>query len=99
MFLENHGVSGDSRSTHIISTVEMVDVTVGGVRRQRKSAPYIPRACRWVGMKQAGHESLVKVIDVEEFNFHPYVFTPRGTFPVNLFGLHNQEIYCHLEMH
>lgn len=52
----------------------MVEVVVRGVRKQRKSAPSIPRAWRWTMLKQAGNKSLVKVIyKEEEFNFCSYI--------------------------
>lgn len=45
------------------------------------------------GVKQAAIKSLAKVIDDEKnFNFRPYVFTPRGVAILSLFELFNQEI-------
>lgn len=80
------------------STVEIVDVMVRAVRKQRKSAPMGLEMGR---AKQAGNKSLVNVIDEEqEFNFHPYAFTPRETATFHLFDLHNQDIVPYqLRMH
>lgn len=34
----------------------------------------------------------MKVIDKKGFNFHPYIYTPQGISPLQLFGVHNREI-------
>lgn len=56
-------------------TLEMIEVMVGGMRKQWKSH-FTHKAWRWLRVK--GHnESLVNMIDEEEkFNFYPHVFTP-----------------------
>lgn len=61
-----------------------------GSTKIKEECPSYPRAWRSIGSKQTSKKSLVKVIDKEGFNFRPYICTPRGTAPVNLFALHNQ---------
>lgn len=42
---------------------------------------------------ETGRDSLVNVIDeVEDFTFPSYIYTPRGTSPLSLFGEYNHKI-------
>lgn len=73
--------------------VKLVEVVVRGVRKLRKSHPYIPRAWRWAKVIQAGNKSFTNVNDEDkEFTFRPYAHTPQGTSILCLFDLHNQEV-------
>lgn len=51
----------------------------GGEMKRIKSHPFMPRAWRSSGIKQATNKTLVDVINKEgEFNFCPYVYTLSG---------------------
>lgn len=53
------------------------DVIAFDVLKKKKSHPYMPRARRWVGVKQATNKTLDIVINAkEEFTFRPYIHTP-----------------------
>lgn len=42
------------------SAIEMIETTIGGVKRWMQSAPYMSRAGRWPRMKQANNKSRQK---------------------------------------
>lgn len=69
------------------------EVMVRSERKMKNSHSYMPRAWKWVGGKQVTNESMINVIDMEEeFTFHLYVHTPRGTTLLRLFTERNQEV-------
>lgn len=53
---------------------KMIKTIVEGVKKQKQSALYKPRAWRWAEVKKANNKSLVKVTnDEKSFNFRAYV--------------------------
>lgn len=72
------------------STVQMVEIVVEEANGKQ---PCMLRARRWLSVKQAINKSLAKVIvDEKNFNFRPYVSTPRCVAILSHLELHNQEI-------
>lgn len=65
-----------------LSEVEIVETTIGSVRKQRLSSFYKPRPWRWANIK---HETLSKIIvNKKSNNFHPYVYITQGISTIQL---------------
>lgn len=71
--------------------VSFSDMMVG-VCEEEESRPFMSRAWRWSGIKQATNKTLVSMIDTEgEFKFLPYIYTPSGVVPLSHYEEHNRD--------